>query len=677
MSYRICIGKSDPVVLYDSNFRRDVLDPTHTEEVDKAGSLEFTLPFNHPAYDSVNQHKPFVYLYEDGAEIWRGRITKTTIAQNKSKTVYCEGDLAFLCDSIRRPYKWEDLTIQEAFEKLVKAHNNQVEASKRFVVGKVDNGDEEIDCENSSYTSTWEELNNIFVSGESMHIRTRFDGATRYIDLLEKGYGVRCNQSVRFGRNLLEVSVEENSEDIYTCLIPVGKELSSDSTTSRTSAGTSGGVSGSSSIVSIAIKQIGHYGSDNNKFTEGRTEAWCNDFVTWCAKHAGISSKQIAYGASTTATMNRFKAWGRFQYKGKYTPNPGDIIYFKSAGASHVGIVEKYSGGRVHTIEGNVGNDDVARRDYAPSHATITGYGVYDAKDSSGSSGASTKSAKETYTGTTKNARFYAYMSGEGGTVDALGNKLDYRNKTCAVPKEIKLGTKIQLHIDGHPYDGEVYTATDHGDSNISVWSDGSYGIDILVGSRSEENKFGGTSTRGTITIIDGSSQLVDGSDSSDGSQGGTVTIKSFKDIDDGEFVHKRGKDYIYSKAGVAEYGKIFKAVQWSKVTSPARLVSKAKRRLRAHMKMKRTVSLTAVDIAELGGNVDKIRLGADVATILTPLGIRETFTCSKITRVLNNPAENKYEFGTTRRSLTAMQSTTATIAADAIGEELGQFEEE
>lgn len=673
MSYRICIGKTDPVILYDSNCQRDVLDPTHTEEVDKAGSLEFTLPFNHPAYDSVNQHKPYVYLYEDGVEIWRGRITKTTIAQNKSKTVYCEGDLAFLCDSVRRPYSWESLTIKEAFTKLIKAHNNQVESSKEFVVGIVDNADEEIDCENTSYTSTWEELNTVFVSGESMHIRTRFEGGTRYIDLLEKGYGIPCNQSVRFGRNLLEISVEENSEDVYTCLIPIGKELSS----SNGSSDSSDDASGSASIVEVAKEQIGHYGSDNNKFTEGRTEAWCNDFVTWCAKKAGISSKQIPYGASTTATMNQFKAWKRFKYKGSYTPRAGDIIYFKSAGASHVGIVEKYADGKVHTIEGNVGNDDVARRSYTPSYSTITGYGVYDASDSSGTSTASTQATSTTYTGTTKDARFYAYMSGEGGTVDALGNKLNYKNKTCAVPKEIKLGTKIQLHIDGHPYDGEVYTATDHGDSNIAVWSDGSYGIDILVGSRSEENKFGGTSTRGTITIIDDSSQLVDSSDSSDGSQGGTVTIKSYKDIDDGEFVHKRGKDYIYSVAGVEMYGKIFKAVQWSKVTSPARLIAKAKRRLRAHMKMKRTVSLTAVDIAELGGNVDKIRLGADVATVLTPFGISETYTCSKITRVLNNPAQNKYEFGATKRSLTAMQSTTATIAADAIGEELGQFEEE
>ena len=674
MSYRICIGYgSNEIEIFNSAGlkRLNVIEPTLTREVNKAGSLEFTVPYNHPAINDIVQHKPLVYVYEDGAHLWRGRVIKTQIAMNKSKYVYCEGDLAFLCDSIRRPYSWDAATIKEAFTKLVKAHNKQVDMTKQFGIGQIDNPDEEIDCENNGYTSTWEEINKVFISGEGMYIRTRLgtDGI-RYLDLLEKGYGIECNQSVRFGQNLVEIATEESTEDIYTCLIPLGKSLSGSSSGSSDSSGTSG----SASIVSIAVKQIGHYGSDNNKFTEGRTEYWCNDFVTWCAKQAGISSKQIPYGASTTETMNKFKAWGRFKYKGSYTPNPGDIIYFKSAGASHVGIVEKYEGGRVHTIEGNIGNDDVGRRDYSPSYAQITGYGVYDAADSSSSSSSSSDST--TYTGTTKNARFYAYMSGEGGTVDALGNKLNYRNNTCAVPKEIKLGTKIQIHISGHPYDGKVYTATDHGDSNIAVWSDGTYGIDILVGSRSEENKFGGTSTKGTITIIDGSNQVTDTDDTTDGSAGGTVGIRTYKAIDDGEFVHKRGKDYIYSKAGVERYGKIFAMKQWSSCTSPARLVKKAKKLLRTHSKVRMTANLTAVDIADLGGNVDKIQVGAVVRTVATPYGIDRTFTCTKTVQVLNNPGASRYTFGGSKRTLTEMQVTSDTITAESIGEETGYFED-
>ena len=59
-----------------------------------------------------------------------------------------------------------------------------------------------------------------------------------------------------------------------------------------------------------------------------------------------------------------------------YTPKAGDIIYFGSASdATHVGIVEKVSNKRVHTIEGNT-SDCVARRDYSLTSTNIYGYGI-------------------------------------------------------------------------------------------------------------------------------------------------------------------------------------------------------------------------------------------------------------------------------------------------------------
>jgi signal peptidase I len=49
---------------------------------------------------------------------------------------------------------------------------------------------------------------------------------------------------------------------------------------------------------------------------------------------------------------------------GKYTPQPGDIIYFRSDRnenpTNHVGIVTKYSGGTVYTIEGNTSSATIS-----------------------------------------------------------------------------------------------------------------------------------------------------------------------------------------------------------------------------------------------------------------------------------------------------------------------------
>ena len=64
-----------------------------------------------------------------------------------------------------------------------------------------------------------------------------------------------------------------------------------------------------------------------------------------------------------------------FKHKKNYTPKPGDIIFFKNAGASHTGIVIGCANGFVYTIEGNT-NNTVAKRYYKLNYSKITGYGT-------------------------------------------------------------------------------------------------------------------------------------------------------------------------------------------------------------------------------------------------------------------------------------------------------------
>lgn len=153
-------------------------------------------------------------------------------------------------------------------------------------------------------------------------------------------------------------------------------------------------------IVDVAIGEIGYKEQGKNQTKYGKWigmngASWCHIFVSWCANQAGVSTSIVPKTASTSAGMSWFQKKGLFQYKGKYTPKRGDIIYFKSNGASHVGIVEKVVGNQVHTIEGNTSNK-VARRSYSLSNARITGYGTPKyANGTSGSSKADTKSELE------------------------------------------------------------------------------------------------------------------------------------------------------------------------------------------------------------------------------------------------------------------------------------------
>ena len=122
--------------------------------------------------------------------------------------------------------------------------------------------------------------------------------------------------------------------------------------------------------------------------------SWCDMFVDWCyitTFGLGVAMKMTnqpmgGYGAGCTQSAGYYRAVGRFH---KSNPQPGDQIFFtKDGGKSmyHTGLVEKVSGGRVYTIEGNtssapgvVPNGGMVRnKSYSINYAQIGGYGTPD-----------------------------------------------------------------------------------------------------------------------------------------------------------------------------------------------------------------------------------------------------------------------------------------------------------
>ena len=142
-------------------------------------------------------------------------------------------------------------------------------------------------------------------------------------------------------------------------------------------------------IISTAAKYLGFNERNGSykKFTNGRTEAWCVDFVTYVVKETFRKAGKAIPRGFGSPSVSGLMAWGKqagrwIQTTGKgnkasiikQNVRPGDIIIFKSAGASHTGIVESIAAdGTIHTIEGNT-SDKVARRRYSPNKATITGF---------------------------------------------------------------------------------------------------------------------------------------------------------------------------------------------------------------------------------------------------------------------------------------------------------------
>ena len=92
--------------------------PKLTMELNKAGSLEFTLPATNPSYNAYSKLKSIISVEENGNSIWRGRVLDDTKDIYLNKDVMCEGELAFprpMRMVLRRsPYLWridEDLLL--------------------------------------------------------------------------------------------------------------------------------------------------------------------------------------------------------------------------------------------------------------------------------------------------------------------------------------------------------------------------------------------------------------------------------------------------------------------------------------------------------------------------------------------------------------------------------------
>lgn len=117
-----------------------------------------------------------------------------------------------------------------------------------------------------------------------------------------------------------------------------------------------------------------------------------------------------------------------------------------------------------------------------------------DKEDKNAGDGAGTKTVSTgILNGKKVKALFTAYYPAnnkmEGGFLDAQGNKLDPKKKTCAAPGSVKFGTRIQIGGTGTSKDKAVYKVTDRGGA-ITI-KNGVYHFDLLMSTKAECNRWG------------------------------------------------------------------------------------------------------------------------------------------------------------------------------------------
>lgn len=112
----------------------------------------------------------------------------------------------------------------------------------------------------------------------------------------------------------------------------------------------------------------------------------------------------------------------------------------------------------------------------------------------------------------------------------------------------------------------------------------------------------------------------------------------------------------IYSKSGVATYGRITRHIKWDDVTAAANLQTKAKAALADNgLSMPETITCKAVDLGWQEG-IQHFRVGRMTALLSTPHGYSASYPLMELAPDILNPGNTQITLGATRRTFTGSQ---------------------
>ena len=212
-------------------------------EDSRAGSISFTLPPDHIAYDILKKNKTIVSMYRlespvTGTNylseklIFEGPIRKLEDDFYENKKVYAEGFFSFLNESVQPEKEYFNCTLEEFMRGMIAHHNERMIAKgdthKTFWIGTVevnypDKGGRS-EFEGTQFGSTMDYFLAIQKNFGGHFIFTKIDTeVAMYLIDYRKELSKNEDQCIRFGENFLDYANEEDSSEICTCAVPVSK----------------------------------------------------------------------------------------------------------------------------------------------------------------------------------------------------------------------------------------------------------------------------------------------------------------------------------------------------------------------------------------------------------------------------------------------------------------------
>lgn len=106
------------------------------------------------------------------------------------------------------------------------------------------------------------------------------------------------------------------------------------------------------------------------------------------------------------------------------------------------------------------------------------------------------------------------------------------------------------------------------------------------------------------------------------------------------------GKDYIYSKEAVENFGWVWRTEKWDDVSVPANLLKKATEFLTSNQYESLVISLTAVDLSLFGQDYDSFDIGDRVLCNAIPYGMKKVLPVMEMKIPLQQPDQAQLTLG-------------------------------
>ena len=234
--YRVKLN-DDYIHELDVNSNKRLSAGVLAEEVNQIPSFSFTIPIMNPAFsqelhDRVDEVK--LRNTKTAEDEFEGHLLSHSQSMDSSGKLcikcIAEGHLGYLCDSIQMYHNYVDTSPESFLTALLTAHNAQVTASghpeKTITLGTVSITKSDYRrSKTTAYRNTLEEIRVNLIERIGGEIRVRRVNGSLVLDYLDR-IGSNSDTKIELAKNMKSLTVDIDSSNIITRLIPLGAQLS-------------------------------------------------------------------------------------------------------------------------------------------------------------------------------------------------------------------------------------------------------------------------------------------------------------------------------------------------------------------------------------------------------------------------------------------------------------------